>query len=125
MEANSMARILVVDDEQLTLDMLAAFLRLIGHESVGTLSRQQTLDRLAYDLPDAVLLDIMLPDGSGLDICRELRARPDTAHLPIVMISAYSPPLVREAEEAGANGYLMKPIRLEDLKAALQRAGVH
>lgn len=120
-----MARILVVDDEQLTLDMLAAFLRLIGHESVGVLNCRQTLDRLAYDLPDAVLLDIMLPDGNGIDLCRELRARPDTAHLPIVMISAYSPPLVREAEEAGANGYLMKPIRLNDLKAALERAGVH
>ncbi len=120
-----MARILVVDDEQLTLDMLAAFLRLIGHESVGTLSRSQTLDRLAYDLPDAVLLDIMLPDGSGIDICRELRARPDTAHLPIVMISAMSPPLTKEAEAAGANGYLMKPIRLDELKAALLSAGVH
>jgi two-component system phosphate regulon response regulator PhoB len=92
---------------------------------VGALNRRQTLDRLAYDLPDAILLDIMLPDGNGIDICHELRARPDTASVPIVMISAYSPPLIKEAETAGANGYLMKPIRLDELKATLVRVGVH
>lgn len=120
-----MARILIVDDEQLTLDMLGAFLRLIGHESVGVLNRRQTLDRLAYDVPDAILLDIMLPDGNGIDICRELRERTETATLPIVMISAYSPPLVKEAQAAGATGYLMKPIKLDELKTILQSNGLH
>lgn len=119
-----MAKILVVDDEPLTVDMLTTFLTLIGHQSIGAFSGRQTWDKLLYEEPDAVLLDIMLPDEDGLDICRRLRAEPRTSQLPIIMISAYSPPKLKEAEAAGANGYLIKPIKLNDLKAALERVGV-
>jgi CheY-like chemotaxis protein len=119
-----MAKILVVDDEQLTVDMLTTFLELIGHEAVGALSGRQTWDRLAYEEPDVVLLDIMLPDSNGIDICRELRTTRDNGHLAIIMISAASPPLQREAAAAGANDYLVKPVKLETLKKALAQVGV-
>lgn len=119
-----MARILVVDDEPITVDMLTTFLGLIGHEAVGVYSERQTWDRLTYEQPDAILLDIMLPDGNGIDICRAMRGKPELASVPIIMISAYSPPLTREAEEAGANGYLIKPIKLEALKNALNHVGI-
>jgi CheY-like chemotaxis protein len=119
-----MAKILIVEDEQLTLDMLSTFLSLIGHQPIGALSNKQTWDKLAYEEPDAVLLDIMLPDGSGLDICRRLRASPDTAALPIIIISAIDPPLLAEAEAAGASGYLPKPVQLSDLRAALGEVGI-
>lgn len=119
-----MAKILVVDDEHLTVDMLTTFLSLIGHQPIGAFSGRQTWDKLAYEEPDAIILDIMLPDEDGLDICRRLRAEPRTQHLPIIMISAYSPPKLKEAEAAGANGYLIKPIKLNDLKDTLERVGV-
>ena len=119
-----MAKILIVDDESLTVDMLSTFLNIIGHEPVGALSARQTWDKLAYESPDAVLLDIMLPDGNGLDICRDLRARPDTADLPIIIISAHAPPMIAEAKAVGANGYIAKPIKLDMLKNALREAGV-
>ncbi len=119
-----MAKILVVDDEQLTLDMLSTFLNLIGHQPVGALSGKQTWDKLAYEEPDAILLDIMLPDDNGLDICRALRARPETATVPVIMISAFAPPLIEEANKAGANGYLAKPIQLAALKNALAEVGI-
>ncbi|RMF78507.1 MAG: response regulator [Chloroflexi bacterium] len=119
-----MAKILVVDDEPLTIDMLTAYLDLLGHESVGALSGRQTWDILAYQKPDLILLDIMLPDTSGIDICREMRTKPEWADVPIVMISAHSPPMIEEATQAGANDYLKKPINLNNLKDSLKRNGI-
>jgi DNA-binding response OmpR family regulator len=104
--------------------MLSTFLQLSGHQASGALSRSQTLDKLAYEQPDAVLLDIMLPDGNGLEICRELRAKDAWKNLPIIIISAHAPPMIAEAEAAGANSYLAKPINLSKLQAALRDAGV-
>lgn len=119
-----MAKILIVDDEPMTVEMLSTFLGLIGHQSIGALSGRQTWDKLAYEHPDLILLDIMLPDDNGLDICRKLRANDQTKNLPIIMISAYSPPMTKQATEAGANGYLSKPIKLDALRAALATAGI-
>jgi len=119
-----MAKILVVDDEQLTLEMLSTFLRLIGHQAITALSARQTWDKLAYEEPDLILLDIMLPDDSGLEICRKMRLNDATKTVPIIMISAHFPPMTEEATSAGANGYLMKPIKLDMLKAAIANAGV-
>ena len=119
-----MARILIVDDESLTVKMLSTYLRMMGHESVDALSSRQARDRLAYIAPDAVLLDIMLPDTNGIELCRELRALPETESVPIIMISAIMPPMTREATEAGANAYLSKPINLKVLKATLAGFGI-
>lgn len=119
-----MAKILVVDDEYMTVEMLSTFLSLIGHQAIGALSGRQTWDKLAYEEPDLVLLDIMLPDDNGLEICRKLRRNAATAHLPIIMISAHFPPMTSEATIAGATGYLAKPIKLDALKAALTEAGI-
>src|SRR5215218_1087512 len=110
-----MAQILIVDDEHMIVDMLSTFLRLLGHDTVDAYSSRQARDRLAYLEPDAVLLDIMLPDTNGIDLCRELRAEAPTSELPIIIISAYAPPLIQEALAAGANGYLSKPINLQAL----------
>ena len=77
-----MAKILIVDDEHLTTEMLGTFLRIIGHESVEAFSSKQAWDKLAYESPDAILLDIMLPDVNGLDMCRQLRSNPSTSTLP-------------------------------------------
>ncbi|MBZ0301246.1 MAG: response regulator [Anaerolineae bacterium] len=119
-----MAKILIVDDEPLTVEMLGTFLKVSGHEPIGALSFKQTWDRLAYEEPDVILLDIMLPDGNGLDICRQLRADPRWADVPVIMISAHAPPMTAEAQAAGANSYLAKPIKLDALRNALQEVGI-
>lgn len=119
-----MAKILVVDDDQLIVDMLTTFLRLLGHEVIEAYSVRQAQDRLAYAEPDAVLLDIMLPDSDGIELCREVRANTNTAHLPVIMISAWEPPKINEALDAGANGYLKKPINMQSLREALQGVNI-
>lgn len=119
-----MAKVLIVDDEHMTVEMLSYFLDMIGHQPVGAMSGRQMWDKLAYEEPQAILLDIMLPDASGLDLCRELRHNASTRDLPIIMISAFSPPLIKESQAAGADDYLAKPIDMQRLKAALDRVSV-
>ena len=119
-----MAKILIVDDEPLTLEMLATFLKIIGHETLEALNAHQTRDQLAMQTPDAILLDIMLPDTNGLDLCREIREHNGMAKLPIIIVSASAPPKTAEAEAAGATAYLAKPVKLGDLKAKLESVGV-
>ena len=119
-----MAKILIVDDEQLTIDMLTAFLGLIGHQAIGALSGRQAFDKLAYEDPQVILLDIMLPDTNGIEICRALRKNGNTEKVPIIMISAHAPPMLKEAAAAGASGYVAKPIKLDALKNALANVGV-
>ena len=120
-----MAKILVVDDETLTVEMLSIFLNMVGHQPIPALSVNQARDKLAYEEPDAILLDIMLPDGNGLDLCRELRTKTSTEKVPIIMISAHTPPMIAEADKAGANGYLAKPIKLDMLKNSLMKVGIY
>lgn len=119
-----MGKILIVDDEHLTCRMLATFVKIIGHESAECLSSTEAWDWLAHEVPDAFLLDVMLPDVNGIEFCRQLRANPATTNVPIVMISAISPPLTREATEAGASAYLSKPISIQSLKQTLIGIGV-
>lgn len=119
-----MARILIVDDEPLTVEMLSTFLSLSNYEPIGALTVGE-MWQILCDVPvDAILLDIMLPDGNGLDVCRQLRSDVRWQTTPILMISAHTPAMIAEAEAAGANGYLMKPARLPELLTLLQAAGV-
>jgi putative two-component system response regulator len=119
-----MAKILIVDDEHLTCRMLSTFVKIIGHQSAECLSSRDAWDWLAQEVPDALLLDVMLPDVNGLELCRQLRANAATANVPIIMISAIAPPLTHEAAESGASAYLSKPISLQSLKQTLINVGI-
>lgn len=115
-----MAKILIIDDEQMTLDMLATFVEISGHQSLKAIDSRQGWSILDYESPEAILLDIQLPDANGLDMCRELKTNAKTAHLPIIMISAHFPPLIAEAQEVGADDYLAKPIKIQVLRSKLE-----
>jgi len=114
-----MAKILIIDDEQMTLDMLATFVEISGHQSLKAIDSRQGWSILDYETPEAILLDIQLPDMNGLHMCKELKQNAKTANLPVIMISAHFPPLIAEAEEAGADGYLAKPIKIQVLREKL------
>jgi DNA-binding response OmpR family regulator len=116
-----MPKLLIVDDEPLTVEMLETFLQLSGYQTVAALNGVDALLMAQLEMPDAVLLDLQLPDLNGIEVCRKLRAS-TCAQLPIIMITAHgSPEMRRRALEAGANAYFTKPIRFADLIAELNR----
>lgn len=119
-----MAHILIVDDEYLTTEMLAAFLELIGHQGTAVHNGREMWSKLHFMQPDVILLDVMLPDSNGLELCAQLRAKPATAHVPIIIISAQAPPLDHQALDVGADAYLVKPISLQTLREVLASVGV-
>ncbi|MFN8527718.1 MAG: response regulator [Anaerolineae bacterium] len=119
-----MANILIIDDEVMTVQMLAALLKVIGHETLSATSATEAMQVLSYNQPDVILLDIMLPDVNGLQLCYDLRSAPQTAETPIFMISATAPPLIDESYAAGANGYIAKPLTLKEIRSALATVGI-
>ena len=120
-------RLLLVDDDLRLTGMVGDYLRRNGFEvdAVGTL--QGGRERLALARYDALLLDLMLPDGDGLDLTRELRAEARTRRLPLLMLTARGEPMDRIVGlEIGADDYLPKPFEPRELlarvKALLRRA---
>jgi DNA-binding response OmpR family regulator len=120
-------RLLLIDDDLRLTEMVGEYLRRQGFEVevAGTLAAgRERLDRMA---PDALILDLMLPDGDGLDFTRELRAAPRTRRLPLLMLTARGEPTDRIVGlELGADDYLGKPFEPRELlarvKALLRRA---
>ena len=121
------SRLLLIDDDARLAAMVGDYLRGAGFEvdHAGTLASGR--EHLASTPFDALVLDLMLPDGDGLDLCRELRASPRTRHLPLLMLTARGEPLDRIVGlELGADDYLPKPFEPRELlarvKALLRRA---
>ncbi|MEZ5382391.1 MAG: response regulator transcription factor [Microthrixaceae bacterium] len=121
----SHATILVVEDEESYIDALTVGLTREGYEVVVARTGAEALEGFASIKPDLVLLDVMLPNVSGLDVCREIRA---TSTVPIIMVTAKSSEIDTVVGlEVGADDYVTKPYRLRELVArigaALRRRG--
>ena len=122
-----MTRVLVVDDDVDINESLQAALRLAGYEVVGALTGTAALAETARVCPDLVLLDQMLPDIDGIEICRRLRAAPETKRMPIVFLTARADEKARVHGLAlGADDYVVKPFSMTELllriRAVLRRA---
>jgi two-component system, NarL family, response regulator DevR len=117
-------RLLVVDDHEVVRQGLAALLdRREGFQVVaeaGTVA--ESLDQARRHQPDIVVMDVRLPDGSGIEACREIRAEMPATR--VVMLTSYpDEEAVLSAIVAGASGYLLKQVRARDLVAALEAVG--
>jgi len=121
-------KILVVEDEAPIQELLQFNLERKKYKVKIVGSGEEALDQAARFLPDLILLDIMLPGTDGLDVCKQLKSRPVTERIPIIMLTA----LCEEADivaglELGADDYVTKPfsprVLLARVKAALRRAG--
>jgi two-component system KDP operon response regulator KdpE len=118
-------RILVCDDDPQIQRALRLVLREAGYEVLVTETGEQALDRAALDGPHAAIVDLMLPDMHGIEVCRQLRS---WSELPIIVLSALGEEAIKiEALEAGADDYVTKPFGpgelVARLQAALRRAG--
>jgi CheY-like chemotaxis protein len=107
-----MVLVLVVEDNPQNLELSRVILRAAGHEVVAARDATEAMAALARKLPDLVLMDIALPGKDGYTLTRELRARPETARLPILAVSSFAMPGdLERAMAAGVSAYLTKPIR--------------
>ncbi|HLZ48718.1 MAG TPA: response regulator [Candidatus Limnocylindria bacterium] len=115
-------RVLVVDDDRDLCDLLSDFLAEEGYDVTRTYLGQDAIDAALHDAPDAVLLDLMLPDVSGVDVGRALRDAVGTRDVPIVIISGDRAALARSREELRASSFLEKPFSLASVQTALRAA---
>ena len=118
------AKILVVDDEPAVTDLLAYNLRKAGYEILLAADGNEALRQARTSSPDLILLDLMIPEVDGLDVCRELRK---TSNVPIIMLTARGEEIDRVVGlELGADDYVSKPFSVRELlariKAVLRRA---
>jgi DNA-binding response OmpR family regulator len=113
--------ILMIDDDMRLSAMVGDYLRSHGYQVTTAPSLGAGRELLARQACDALVLDLMLPDGDGLDLCRELRAAPRTRTLPLLMLSARGEPTDRIVGlELGADDYLPKPFEPRELLARVR-----
>ncbi|WP_030176949.1 response regulator transcription factor [Spirillospora albida] len=123
-----MAIVLVAEDDSDIRDLIVFKLEQAGHTVLPAENGQVALRVAAGRTPDVALLDVMMPGMSGLDVCRALRERPETARIPIIMLTARAQESdVQTGLQAGADDYIVKPFSPRDLtqrvETVLARAG--
>lgn len=116
-----MAKILIVDDDIQATTLLEKVLAIKGHKATSVNDSADTIEAANSSSPDVILLDLMMPEPNGFEVCKMLRADPNFAKTPILIFSALDDNESKEtAYAAGANDYLTKPIRMEELTQAIQ-----
>lgn len=105
-------RVLVVEDEESLLKLETILLTVKGFEVIGAITGKMAIDKIGVEVFDLVLLDIMLPDIDGFEVCRQIRKDPRTTTVPIIMLTG------KKSQEdhdkgvsCGANSYLVKPFK--------------
>ncbi len=115
------AKILVVDDVPQNVKLLADLLAVKGYAVVTAASGREALEKIDRERPDLVLLDVMMPEMSGYDVCRTVRGNAATAILPVVMVTSLDPGQERiKGLDAGADDFLTKPVNQAELLARVR-----
>ncbi len=114
-------KILVVDDEPTIVRLMEFILARQGHQMLVATNGEDALAKVRAEKPDLVLLDIMMPRIDGYEVARTLRADPETARLPIIMLSAKAQEEdIRKGRDVGVDQYITKPFSPEHLVHAVR-----
>ena len=114
--------IIIIEDEQEAAEMFAEMMRVSGFRVLKASGSTTAMKMIETENPAAVILDIMMPDISGLEVLHFMRSKPKLAKIPAVVVSAKSLPSdIRIGLEAGASAYLTKPVGYLDLKEAVEK----
>lgn len=123
MSGSSLRTILIVEDEPDTAEMFAEMMKLSGYRVLKSFGGSAAMHLLMQEKPDALVLDIMMPDVSGLEVLRFVRREPRLEAMPVIIISAKSLPSdIKDGMDAGASLYLTKPVSFTDFKQAIEQA---
>ena len=115
------ARILVVDDTPANVKVLTDVLSSAGYHVTAVANGAEALARITAEPPDLVMLDVVMPGMSGYEVCRQIRAHPDTALLPVLLVTSLDPRRERVGGiEAGADDFLSRPFHPPELLARVR-----
>ncbi len=116
-----MKKILLIEDDSDLFALLKYNLEKEGFQLVGTQTGKGAVDLCRREKPDLILLDIMLPDSDGLDICKGIRSHSELAHIPVIFLTARASETDRIVGlELGANDYIVKPFFIRELIARIK-----
>ena len=117
----SKEKILVVDDEKDIIELLQYNLEKEGYRISSAYSGEKCLEKVKTELPDLILLDLMLPEIDGLDVCKFLKNNPQTSHIPIIMLTDKGEETdIILGLELGADDYITKPFKVRELLARVK-----
>ena len=118
----SKKKILIVEDEESLLKLESILLTSKGYEVRGVPNGLAALEALKEEKPDLILLDIMLPEIDGFEVCRRIRSDPSSKHIPIIMLTAKkSREDMTRGEQVGADWYITKPFKSAMVIETIQR----
>jgi two-component system phosphate regulon response regulator PhoB len=125
-QVRDMKKVLIIEDEKDLAELLVFNLEKEGYAAICVHDGKQGLERAGADLPDLILLDLMLPGLLGTEVCKALRKDQRTAHIPIIMITAKGDEIDRVVGfEVGADDYIVKPFSIREvalrIKALMRR----
>jgi two-component system alkaline phosphatase synthesis response regulator PhoP len=116
-----MSKILVIEDEKNILELVSFNLEREGFQVISTMDGTSGLEMAREELPDLIILDVMLPGMNGLEVCRELHQDPATGNIPVVILSARAEELDKVLGlEMGADDYIVKPFSPRELLARVK-----
>ena len=113
-------KILIVEDDSAIAEFLQDLLELEGYTAATTEKAEYVEKLLSGDLPDLILLDVLLSGKDGREIVKQLKSQDETKHIPVIMFSAH-PSAEKTAREAGADDLIAKPFEVDELLEMLER----
>lgn len=116
-------KIVYVEDEQEMIDLVKLILSRKGYQVIGAAGGREGLDIIREEIPDLVLLDLMMPDIEGWDVYQQIRADETTRHIPVIVVTAKAQNIdkVLGLHIAKVNDYISKPFSPQDLVASVER----
>ncbi|MFH1355232.1 MAG: response regulator [Candidatus Omnitrophota bacterium] len=115
-------KILIVDDEPDLLKVATFRLKKAGYEIINAVNGKEAIELTQQNMPDLILLDLILPSIRGDEVCRQLKNNDKLQHIPVLLFTASTmDDLSAKVKEVGADGYLTKPFELEDLLSKVKR----
>lgn len=116
-----MYRILVVEDSPPLRKLLSQAFAAEGHDCRVAGGVEEGFQRAQDDKPDLVLLDVNLPDGNGIDLCRRIKAEAGLSHIPVLLVTGEASDVEHKVSgfDAGADDYVLKPFRMKELLARI------